>query len=83
MPPDRQERSYGRERAEVARAVVLEGHGLTSTGPASWRPGGRRAPVVPAADRAELPDLGSAFNDEAVWRAYLARLAHLGLDVHG
>ena len=82
--------------------MVLEGHGLTSTGPTlaaaavtalnvsrlaamtlALAAAGRRAPVVPAADRAELPDLGSAFNDEAVWRAYLARLAHLGLDVHG
>jgi 3,4-dihydroxyphthalate decarboxylase len=40
---------------------------------------GRSAPPVPAADRAELPDLGSGFNDHAVWRAYLAKLAASGL----
>jgi 3,4-dihydroxyphthalate decarboxylase len=36
---------------------------------------GRSAPVVPDADRAELPDLGSAFNDELVWRHHVAKLA--------
>jgi ribulose-5-phosphate 4-epimerase/fuculose-1-phosphate aldolase len=35
---------------------------------------GRSAPVVPGADRAELPDLGSAFNDDLVWRHHLAKL---------
>jgi 3,4-dihydroxyphthalate decarboxylase len=34
---------------------------------------GVRAPLVPAEDLAELPDLGSAFNDLAVWRHYAAK----------
>lgn len=42
---------------------------------------GRTAPTVPAADRAELPDLGSRFNDELVWRHYVAKLAYRGLAV--
>lgn len=42
---------------------------------------GVRPPQVPEADRAELPDLGSRFNDEAVWRAYLAQLTQLGLNI--
>jgi ribulose-5-phosphate 4-epimerase/fuculose-1-phosphate aldolase len=36
-------------------------------------------PVRPDADIAELPDLGSAFNDETVWRSKLAKLNHEGL----
>lgn len=84
------------------RAVVLQGHGLTTTGPSlaaaavaalnvsrlatmtlALATAGRRAAAIPAADLAELPDLGSRFNDEAVWRAYLARLGHLGLGIPG
>ena len=41
---------------------------------------GAPAPL-PAEDIAELPDLGSAFNDEMVWRSYVARLALRGLDI--
>lgn len=40
---------------------------------------GRTAKPVPEADRAELPDLGTGFNEAAVWRAFLAKLAHAGL----
>ena len=40
---------------------------------------GRQAPPVPEADRAGLPDLGSSFNHDAVWRAYLAKLGAAGL----
>lgn len=40
---------------------------------------GRTAPEVPAADRAELPDLGSGFNDGLVWQHHVAKLGHLGL----
>jgi ribulose-5-phosphate 4-epimerase/fuculose-1-phosphate aldolase len=36
-------------------------------------------PLVPTADRAELPDLGTRFNHDAVWRTYIARLAQAGL----
>lgn len=35
---------------------------------------GRAAPEIPAEDVAELPDLGSAFNDEAIWRYHVAKL---------
>jgi 3,4-dihydroxyphthalate decarboxylase len=38
-------------------------------------------PLVPAADRAELPDLGTTFNHDAVWRTYVAALAQAGLAV--
>jgi 3,4-dihydroxyphthalate decarboxylase len=41
---------------------------------------GYSAPEVPAADRAELPDLGAGFNDELVWRHHMAKLAWRGLD---
>lgn len=34
---------------------------------------GRTAPHIPAEDIAELPDLGSAFNDDANWRYYAAK----------
>lgn len=46
---------------------------------------GRDAREVPDADRAELPDLGSAFNDDLVWRHHVAKLASRGLalDVPG
>lgn len=40
---------------------------------------GCEVPEVPEADRAELPDLGSAFNDELVWRHHVAKLAWQGL----
>jgi ribulose-5-phosphate 4-epimerase/fuculose-1-phosphate aldolase len=33
------------------------------------------APDIPAEDLAELPDLGSAFNDDANWRYYAAKAA--------
>jgi len=36
---------------------------------------GRVVPEIPAEDVAELPDLGSSFNDEAVWRYHVAKLA--------
>ncbi|MBP0457448.1 class II aldolase/adducin family protein [Streptomyces montanisoli] len=36
-------------------------------------------PVLPDEDVAELPDLGDGFNDEMVWRANAAKLAHAGL----
>lgn len=42
---------------------------------------GRTAPEVPEADRAELPDLGSGFNEELVWRHHVAKLAWRGLAV--
>jgi ribulose-5-phosphate 4-epimerase/fuculose-1-phosphate aldolase len=44
---------------------------------------GHTPPVLAAEDVAELPDLGSAFNDEMVWRSYLARLELAGLGLPG
>jgi ribulose-5-phosphate 4-epimerase/fuculose-1-phosphate aldolase len=38
-------------------------------------------PALPPEDIAELPDLGGTFNDEFVWRSYVARLALDGLAV--
>lgn len=38
-------------------------------------------PEVSEADRADLPDLGSAFNDELVWRHHVAKLAWRGLSL--
>lgn len=91
----------GEEMADAlgdSPAVILQGHGLTATGPSlaaaavaainlnrlaamtlTLATAGRQAPLVPAADLDELPDLGSRFNDDAVWRAYQAQLAHAGL----
>jgi ribulose-5-phosphate 4-epimerase/fuculose-1-phosphate aldolase len=40
---------------------------------------GAEVPDLPAEDRAELPDLGSAFNDQSVWRHHVGRLEHAGL----
>lgn len=37
---------------------------------------GRTAPDIPAEDIAELPDLGSAFNDDANWRYFAAKAHH-------
>ncbi|MGH8987122.1 MAG: class II aldolase/adducin family protein, partial [Acidimicrobiales bacterium] len=42
---------------------------------------GRDAEEVPAADRAELPDLGASFNDDLIWRHHVAKLAYRGLAV--
>jgi ribulose-5-phosphate 4-epimerase/fuculose-1-phosphate aldolase len=44
---------------------------------------GHTPPALAAEDIAELPDLGSAFNDEMVWRSYLARLELAGLGLPG
>jgi ribulose-5-phosphate 4-epimerase/fuculose-1-phosphate aldolase len=40
---------------------------------------GRIAPDLAATDIAELPDLGSSFNDMATWRYYAAKAARAGL----
>jgi 3,4-dihydroxyphthalate decarboxylase len=40
---------------------------------------GSRAEPIPAEDIAELPDLGSAFNEVAVWRYHVARARRAGL----
>ena len=40
---------------------------------------GARPEPIPAEDAAELPDLGSAFNDLAVWRYHLAKARSRGM----
>jgi ribulose-5-phosphate 4-epimerase/fuculose-1-phosphate aldolase len=40
---------------------------------------GGRAEEIPGEDIAELPDLGSAFNDLAVWRYHVAKARSRGL----
>ncbi|HUZ21982.1 MAG TPA: class II aldolase/adducin family protein [Acidimicrobiales bacterium] len=40
---------------------------------------GREASLVTDEDLEDLPDLGSAFNDEQVWRYYLAKARHRGV----
>ena len=40
---------------------------------------GREAREVTDEDREDLPDLGSAFNDDQVWRYYVAKARHRGL----
>lgn len=44
------------------------------------RAGGKPADL-PEEDVAELPDLGSAFNDSLLWEHHVAQLRHEGLDV--
>jgi ribulose-5-phosphate 4-epimerase/fuculose-1-phosphate aldolase len=60
--------------ASVEQAVVraLNLNALAEVTLAVARAGGR-VDAVPAEDVAELPDLGSAFNDLAVWRYHLAK----------
>lgn len=41
---------------------------------------GGRPDDVPEGDRVDLPDLGSAFNEQAVWRYHVGTLALRGLD---
>lgn len=41
----------------------------------------REVPELAAEDIAELPDLGSAFNDGHVWRHHCAQLRHAGLGI--
>jgi 3,4-dihydroxyphthalate decarboxylase len=36
---------------------------------------------IPSDDLAQLPDLGSAFNDQLIWRHHEQRLRHAGLDL--
>lgn len=40
---------------------------------------GARPEAIPDADLAELPDLGTGFNDTLLWRHQIARLEHEGL----
>lgn len=54
---------------------------LLATMTAAMAHAGRTAAEVPESDRAELPDLGAAFNDELVWRHHVAKLTYRGLGV--
>lgn len=44
---------------------------------------GARPVALPDDDLAQLPDLGSVFNDEMVWRHHERRLGHAGLALAG
>ncbi|MEU5876018.1 class II aldolase/adducin family protein [Spirillospora sp. NPDC047279] len=60
----------------LARITLDAAQAMAGRGPAPVQP-----PDLPAADIAELPDLGAALNEESVWRHHLARLSHAGLSV--
>jgi 3,4-dihydroxyphthalate decarboxylase len=62
----------------VVRALNLEALARITLGVAA---AGGEARELPAADIAELPDLGAALNEESVWRHQLARLRLAGLTV--
>ncbi|MGH3385333.1 MAG: hypothetical protein ACRDO1_12185, partial [Nocardioidaceae bacterium] len=62
----------------VVRALNLDALARVSV---ALQAAGGRAPDLPAEDLAELPDLGSGFNDLFVWRHQLARLRHAGLQL--
>jgi 3,4-dihydroxyphthalate decarboxylase len=66
--------------AGVEQAVVraLDLNALAAVTLAVAQAGGRAAPIPPE-DVAELPDLGSAFNDLAVWRCLVAKAGARGL----
>jgi ribulose-5-phosphate 4-epimerase/fuculose-1-phosphate aldolase len=59
----------------VVRALNL--NALATVTLAVAQAGGKADPIPPE-DIAELPDLGSAFNDLAVWRYHAAKAQHLG-----
>jgi 3,4-dihydroxyphthalate decarboxylase len=64
-------------------AAVLRALAVTSLAALSMdvvAAGGSLVPI-PEADRAELPDLGSAFNEDLLWRHHLAVLAADGWDL--
>ncbi|HEY4459213.1 MAG TPA: class II aldolase/adducin family protein [Pseudonocardiaceae bacterium] len=62
-------------REAVMRALNLNALAVATLDVAKT---GRTAPDIPAEDIAELPDLGSAFNDDANWRYYAAKAHFLG-----
>lgn len=61
----------------LAAATLAAASGSAASGSAAS--GGRPVPDIPAEDIAELPDLGSAFNDGSVWRYYCAKAEREGL----
>jgi ribulose-5-phosphate 4-epimerase/fuculose-1-phosphate aldolase len=60
-------------RQAVVRALNLDALATVTLAVAST---GRTAEDIPAEDLAELPDLGSAFNDDATWRYHAAKARH-------
>jgi 3,4-dihydroxyphthalate decarboxylase len=60
-------------RQAVVRALNLNALATVTLAVAST---GRTAADIPPEDIAELPDLGSAFNDDAVWRYHSAKARH-------
>ncbi|HEY4022253.1 MAG TPA: class II aldolase/adducin family protein [Pseudonocardiaceae bacterium] len=63
-------------REAVMRALNLNALAVVTLNVAM---AGRTAPDIPPEDIAELPDLGSAFNDDANWRYYAAKANHAHL----
>lgn len=57
-------------REAVVRALNLNALATVTLNAAMT---GREPDEIPAQDLAELPDLGSAFNDDATWRYYAAK----------
>jgi ribulose-5-phosphate 4-epimerase/fuculose-1-phosphate aldolase len=66
------------ESVEQAVVRALNLNALATVTLEVARAGGAAAPI-PAEDAAELPDLGSAFNDLAVWRHHVAKARRQGL----
>lgn len=60
----------------VVRALSVESLALMTLRSAA---GPRLPSTLPPEDVAELPDLGSGFNDTLVWNSHLAALEHAGL----
>ncbi len=67
---------------ESVQQAVVRALNITALAKMTLLASQRRAPSpLPPEDIAELPDLGGTFNDEFVWRSYVARLALDGLAV--
>ena len=64
----------------VIRALNLEALARITLGVAA---AGGQPRDLPAADLAELPDLGATLNEQHLWRYHLARLEHAGLSLDG
>jgi ribulose-5-phosphate 4-epimerase/fuculose-1-phosphate aldolase len=63
-------------RQAVTRALAVEALAQVILGAAQ---AGGHPPDLPAADVAELPDLGGTLNEDSIWRYHVTRLARAGL----
>jgi 3,4-dihydroxyphthalate decarboxylase len=67
---------------ETVQQAVVRALNITALAKITLLAGQHRTPpVLPPEDFAELPDLGGTFNDQFVWRSYVAQLALAGLAV--